>query len=328
MSEQTSQPETQLVETEPEYVAPFPVATRENKLAEGEVPSSAGRAAATVMVRGDGNATAMALTAMATVELQMKMAMSFPRSRDRITVDLAMACQNPEFAEVALYTYPQGKTTISGPSIKLAEEMARHWGNLNSGYYIVMDAEDQRTVRAWAWDMEKNVRRESDVTFAKLIQRNFGGRTDWIVPDERGLQQLTAAKAATGVRNMILSLMPDQLKRDAVSWCRQTMKTKDAKDPDAFRKRMMLKFANLGINLQTLTDLIGKDVGTLRSPADEATIEYLRGVFNRIDRGEASMHEILAERAQQLGIEGPTPQTAEELRRMVNEKTRTRTTKR
>ncbi|MBQ7110481.1 MAG: hypothetical protein IJO06_04585 [Thermoguttaceae bacterium] len=37
------------------------------------------------------------------------------------------ACQRPGLASVAVYVYPRGGSKISGPSIRLAEEIARNW---------------------------------------------------------------------------------------------------------------------------------------------------------------------------------------------------------
>lgn len=312
-----SQQNTAIVQADEDYVAPFPLQTQ--SLAQGEVGPAA-RLAANLLGDSDNHqATAMAMSAMATVELQMRMAMSFPRRPDDIHGLVAVSCANPEFADVALYSFPKGGTTVSGPSVKLAEEMARHWGHVNSGFFVVMDSEDQRTIRAWAWDLQTNYRRDSDITFAKKVQRRRNGQTVWETPDEKDLQMLTMAKAAVGVRNMLLALMPDQLKRDAVSWCRQTLQKKDATDPEAFKKKMIATFARLGVTPGTIADLIGKDIGSLRSPADDATVEYLRGIRNRLDRGEANLHDIIAERAEQLGVKGPAPQSSSELRKLVND---------
>jgi len=313
MSESTSV----IVMADNDYIADFP--PDPERMAVGEVGARSVQAAQSLGAN-NASAGAVAVAAIATIELQMKMAMSFPRRKDDAIVALAQACRNPEFADAALYSYPQGGTMISGPSIKLAEEIGRHWGNLASGYLIVMDDDSQRCIRAWAWDMQTNTRREMDLSFAKLIQRKVRGQTEWVAPSEKELQQLTAAKAAIGVRNMILSLIPDSIKRDAVSWCRQTLSSKDRADPEYFKKRMMIRFANLGVAPDVLRDIAGKELANLRSPADDTIIEYLRGVYNRIDRGEANIQEILAERAVQLGIEGPAPQTSAELRSRVNAK--------
>jgi hypothetical protein len=310
-----SEQNTQIVASD-SYEAPFPVAPRgAGAMAPGEVPQGARG-----LMDGNSQTASMVAASMATVELQMKMAMSFPRDLDMVVHQIAQACKNPEFAKSAIYAYPRGKTTVTGPSIKMAEELSRHWGNINSGFYVVNDTPSQRTVRAWAWDMQTNVRKEMDVSFGKLIQRNVNGVTQWLEPDERDLLQLTNNNAKRGVRNVILALIPNQVQRDALSWCRQTLRASDAKDPDVMRKSLITSFASIGVKPDVVRDLAGKALDEITLPADEKTVEYLRGIYNRMKTGEASLADLVAERAQELGVEGPAPRTAAELRKRINQK--------
>ncbi|MBQ9872940.1 MAG: hypothetical protein IJM30_00580, partial [Thermoguttaceae bacterium] len=81
-------------------------------------------------------------------------AKQFPRDQRRSTEQILTACQRPGLAAVAVYSYARGGTAISGPSIRLAEEIARDWGNLECGWNELERKEDSSIVRAFAWDKE------------------------------------------------------------------------------------------------------------------------------------------------------------------------------
>ena len=70
---------------------------------------------------------------IAAIQSQMAIAKSFPRSQRQAMDRILVACQRKTLAEKALYCYAKGKTEVTGPSIRLAEAMAREWGNLDCG---------------------------------------------------------------------------------------------------------------------------------------------------------------------------------------------------
>ena len=70
--------------------------------------------------------------AMTEVQGMMLLAKQFPRDEMQAFQKAMLACQRPEFAEKATYSYARSSETISGPSIRLAEELARCWETLIS----------------------------------------------------------------------------------------------------------------------------------------------------------------------------------------------------
>ena len=67
------------------------------------------------------------------VQAQMVVAKRFPRNETLSISRVMAACNRLSLAESALYAYPRGGTTVSGPSIRLAESLARSWGNIDFG---------------------------------------------------------------------------------------------------------------------------------------------------------------------------------------------------
>ena len=61
------------------------------------------------------------------------MAKRFPRVYIDAYAKAIEACQRKSFAEKAFFSYPRGGQTVTGVTIRFAEEMARCYGNLDYG---------------------------------------------------------------------------------------------------------------------------------------------------------------------------------------------------
>jgi hypothetical protein len=87
-------------------------------------------------------------TAMAEMEIQATIisAKKFPRDELRSFEKLTKSCRRVSFAKEAEYVFPRGGINISGPSVNLAREAARVWGNIRYGLKIIADEEDSITI--------------------------------------------------------------------------------------------------------------------------------------------------------------------------------------
>lgn len=153
-----------------------------------------------------------------------------PRDEMNAWNKLLKACEREGFAEDALYVFPRGGKSIEGPSVNLAREAARLWGNIwVIAPLIVTDTAEERKIRVLVWDLETNQRREAEDCFAKLIQRKAEGEdgkkiTRWVVPDERDLRELTNRRAAILERNCILHLLPHDMVEGSVEQVKRTLR--------------------------------------------------------------------------------------------------------
>lgn len=110
------------------------------------------------MIQANKVGTAQAVShELAEMQAQIYLAKQFPRDQMKSTERILTACQRPGLASVAVYSYAKGGTSVSGPSIRLAEEIARDWGNLECGWNELEREDDMSKVRAFAWDKETNV---------------------------------------------------------------------------------------------------------------------------------------------------------------------------
>ncbi|TDA25886.1 MAG: hypothetical protein DSO01_06675 [Archaeoglobi archaeon] len=212
------------------------------------------------------------------VKSQIMLARKFPRNETMIRDKILQACKRRTFAQKALYSYPRGGTQIIGPSINLAKELARLWGNLIYGMMIVEDTDETRTIRGLAWDLETNTREFDDISFKKLVQRKGQG---WIVPDERDLRELTNRHGSILKRNAILNLLPADLIQEAVETCQKAL---SKVRPEAILKA----FESLNVDKKTLEAYLGHPI----EETNENERAQLQGIYNAIKDGQVKPEEI------------------------------------
>lgn len=218
------------------------------------------------------------------IEAAIIVAQRFPRNEEACRSRVIASCERHAFAALAVYGFPRGGTMIKGPSVNLAREAARCWGNIRYGVDVVNDDDESRTIRAWAWDCETNTRRSLDATFKKLIFRKKGG---WQKPDERDLRELTNKHGETAVRNCLLHLLPPDLVDDALSACEATMRKDASANPGQARKRLVDAFRTIGVTVDDIEAHLGHPVRQLTP--DEVT--KLRAAWKSISDGNSTWSE-------------------------------------
>lgn len=199
-----------------------------------EIPAVANPFANNALATKQDVATAQVVShEVATMQAQIYLAKQFPRNQIQSTDKILTACQRPSLASVAVYSYARGGTNISGPSIRLAEELARNWGNLECGWDELEREGDSSKVRAFAWDKESNVLKT--LTFVVPHYRSTK-QGSYKLKDERDIYELMANQAARRMRNCILALIPGDVIEAAVDQCQKTMVTTCEITPETLRK--------------------------------------------------------------------------------------------
>lgn len=227
------------------------------------------------------------------IQSAIVIAKRFPRNEDQAFARLMKAADRTSFAEDAAYSFPRGKVQnekgqwvqnyVEGPSVNLAREAARLWGNIRYGLEIIREDEDSRQIRGWAWDVETNTKVTAEDEFRKLVQR----KTGWLKPDERDLRELTNRRGAILVRNCLLQLLPKDLIEDALARCKDTLEKGARQDPNAARKKIILAFAQLNITPEMLEKKLGHSLASC-SPAE---IAELRTIYKSIADGNSTWAE-------------------------------------
>ena len=122
-------------------------------------------------VTGEISVSAAEAEAVSRVQSSIVIAKRFPRDENQAFQSLMKSCQRTAFADTVVYAFPRGGSRITGPSVSIAREAARVWGNIHYGIKVVADDDVNRTIRGWAWDVESNAYVEAEDTFKKVVQR-------------------------------------------------------------------------------------------------------------------------------------------------------------
>lgn len=216
-----------------------------------------------------------------------------PRDEGSCYTKVIRSCQRPTFAEKALYRFPRGGSEISGPSVGMAREIARIWGNIRYGCRVVTQTDDEVHIKGYALDLESNAYVEAEDKFAKLIQRKAkgGGKATWIKPDERDLRELVNRRAAFLVRNCLLSLIPPDVKEDAIDVVNETMRKAASgeikQDKGQAIRRLLLAFDAIGVNSTMLGEYLGHTLDLL-TPEE---LTDLRQVYSSIKDGNTKRED-------------------------------------
>ncbi len=254
------------------------------------------------LTTNDRTTVAAAAAAVTEAKAAIMLAREFPRHEADVRQAIMASCKRPAFADGAEYRFPRGGSEVSGPSVKMARELARCWGNIQHGLEVIVDTPTTRKIRAYAWDVQTNARVIAEDEFAKKIQRKDKrtGQTFWVTPDERDLRELTNRRGAILVRNCILQLIPPDLIDAAREECQQTRLKDISQDPQAARNRIVDAFGELAIPASTIERKMGTPIQAL-SPKQ---VGELREIYQSIKDGNSTVSEHFAEPREEAETSG------------------------
>lgn len=177
------------------------------------------------------------------VQAAMIVAKKFPRD-ERAAIDrIIKACGRPSLAQAATYEYRRGSSSISGPSIRLAECMAQNWGNLDFGIRELDQRDGESTVETFCWDQETNTRYRKVFCVSHTRHTRQGSKR---LVDPRDIYEMVANQGSRRLRACILGVIPGDVVELAVSECDKTLKTSIEMTPEKI-KALIGKFSDLGV---------------------------------------------------------------------------------
>lgn len=238
---------------------------------------------------GAVNAGAVAIEserAIAEAQGQLTLAKRFPRNLSAAYAEIIEACKLPSMANVAFYTVPQGGQKVTGPSIKLIEQVAQSVTNMEWGHKELSRKESgagpndfgRSEVMVYAWDKEKNNFSPRQITILHVLDTKDGPRK---LRDQRDIDNKIANVASKQMRGRLQALLPKWLIEAAVEECKKTLSGNNEK-PVAQRVRDMIgAFSKYGVTVALLEQHLGHQL-------DETTIDELidlTGVFNALREG-------------------------------------------
>jgi hypothetical protein len=222
--------------------------------------------------------------AVAEVQAAVFVAQQNPRNTDLAQDAMRRSCRQYGLAERAFYSFPRSDGTVTGPSIHLARELARCWGNVQYGVNELRrdDVYGESEMQAWAWDLETNTR--SSQTFIVPHKRDTkkGVRE---LKDMRDIYENNANNGARRVREAIFSVLPPWFVEEAKALCWETAERGPGKPLQERIDDAVGGFAKGGVTLDQLEAKLGRP----REKWDGKDVARLGVVYSSIDRGETTV---------------------------------------
>lgn len=237
-------------------------------------------------------------------------AKQFPRDEERAIQAILRECQSKRLAECAEYVFSRGTSEVRGASIRLAEVVARHWGNFDCGITEIEQRDGESTVKAYAWDLESNYRDEKIFTVSHIRETKKG---KYKLEDSRDIYEKVANDGARRKRACILAVIPGYIFDMALEACEKTLNDsiKGEKDISEIREQMFVAFKTIkdDVTKEQLAGKVGKeDFDTI----DALDIVKLRNLFNAIKDGFVKPSIAFGEETEEL----PTTEEDKELKKL------------
>lgn len=219
------------------------------------------------------------------VQAQMVIAKKFPRDLIESYNKIMAACQRPSLANGALYAYPRGSETVTGPSIRLAEVIAQNWGNFEYGVRELSQRDGVSEMEAYAWDKETNTR-ATKIFHVKHERHTKNG--SYALTDPRDIYEMTANQGMRRVRACILGMIPPDVIEAAVSQCERTLANAGGDKPLIDQAReMVTAFDKFGVT----QSMIEKRLGHKLDAIQPAELQQLRKIFQSLRDNASSVEQ-------------------------------------
>ena len=221
--------------------------------------------------------------AVAEVQASMVLARANPRNEQVAEYKIMQSCKRKSLAECASYSFRRGGEIVTGASIRLAEEIARHWGNMQYGFREVGRTDESSEVEAFAHDLETNVRVTRQFQVKHWRDTKQGGKK---ITEERDKYELIANMAQRRVRACLLELVPGDIVEAAEEACKATL-IGSIGDPAAKAKEIVAAFAPVGVTAEMIEGYLQRKLSSI-VPADIVTLQR---IYRSIKDGVAAVEE-------------------------------------
>ena len=217
--------------------------------------------------------------AIAEAQGKLIMAKRFPRSYMDSHAKALEACRRKSFAEKAFFSYPRSGQTVTGVTIRFAEELARCYGNLDYGIKEMSHEEGKSEMQAYCWDLETNTISSQNFAVKHIMDTKNGERK---LTSQRDIYERTANDGARRLRSRILAILPPDLVEDCIAECRKTLAGKNDIPLLDRVKGMVTAFNKIGVTNKMLEKRLGH---TIESTNADELVEY-QGIYNGIKQKE------------------------------------------
>lgn len=225
--------------------------------------------------------------AVAEVQAAVVVAQQCPRDMNRAWAEMRASCGRLALASRAFYAVPNRGT---GPSVHLARELARIWGNLDYGVRELRrdDEGGESEVQAFAWDQQTNVRSTRSLIVPHMRMKKdkaTGKQTRESLFDLGDIYLNNQNIGARAVRECVFTVLPADFVAEAQELCRATIERGDGQPLDKRVADMVAAFGDLGVKVAQIETRIGRKRGQWNA----ADVADLGVVYSSIKRGDTGV---------------------------------------
>lgn len=245
--------------------------------------------------------------AIAEVQGAIVLAQSRQRSVPQAIAEMRESCGIMEMAESAFFKFPRGGSNITGPSVQLARELGRCWGNIDYGIKELSrdTINGQSEMLAFAWDLQTNVRAET--TFIVPHLRDKKGGPERLI-DVRDIYEVNANMGARRLREQIFAILPRWFTEQAEAACHETLKNGGGEPFPSRVAKMVEAFSAIKVSKIDIETKLGCAVGEI----DPVMLANLTIIYKSIKRGEVAKEEEFSSEAARIA-EGKAEQGKKDL---------------
>ncbi|HEX5034889.1 MAG TPA: hypothetical protein VFW62_10435 [bacterium] len=216
------------------------------------------------------------------IDLRIQTAHKFPRNITTFRQQaLTMATMDEETAESCYYQLPRGGKVIEGPGIRLAEIVNSAWGNMDCCAWVHEVQDHWVVARAYAHDLEKNVRVSFEVR--RRITDKYGKRYN-----EDMILVTANAACAIALRNAIFRVVPKAYV-DSIMASAKKVAIGDASTLATRRAKALTFFNSLNVTNERILAFLKKPG---LDDIDLKDLEALTGLKTAIKEGSTTVEEV------------------------------------
>lgn len=231
-----------------------------------------------------GTVAVEASRAISEAQGKLMLAKQFPRNYTTCYANAIQACQRKGFAEKAFFSYPRAGQTVTGVTIRFAEELCRCYTNVDYGIKELSHEDGRSEMQAYCWDLETNTISSQNFTVEHILETKSGNRK---LTSQRDIYERTANDGARRLRSRILAILPPDLVEDCILECKKTLAGQNDIPLIDKIKNMVTGFAKVGVTKEMLEKRLGH---TLESANADELVEYV-GIYNGLKQKETTISD-------------------------------------
>ncbi|WP_055477655.1 hypothetical protein [Sphaerimonospora mesophila] len=235
-----------------------------------------------------GQATAVEQSrAVAEVHAAIVVAQQCPRDIQAARAAMQDSCAQKFLAERAFYRYNRAGKNITGPTVHLARELARCFGNVQYGVSEMRrdDEYGQSEMQAWAWDVERNTRSSLNFIVPHARDTSDGATA---LTSARDIYENNANAGARRLREVIFAILPPWFVEEAKELCNKTLAGGgEGKTLPQVITDVIEGYAGIGVSPDQLEQKLGRS----KDEWNGYDVAQLRVIWRSIRRREVTIEE-------------------------------------